>query len=161
VARQPLANLALTEKASSGLVHLSISDSTRNPEARPSHKRVRTIVPLWFRRNEVTMRYKNVEALVPVDFSRIQGPGRSATENFEQLCALLIARDFPGARAVDGKGGDGGVDAFLPPSAAHSNPSNVFQCKLFTETLKGGQKRQIEESLQRACETFKPGKWIL
>jgi hypothetical protein len=98
---------------------------------------------------------------VPVDFSRIQGPARSATENFEKLCALLVALDFPGARAVDGKGGDGGVDAFIPTSAALSTPFTVFQCKLFSERLKGGQKRQIEESLRRAFETCKPGRWIL
>jgi hypothetical protein len=38
---------------------------------------------------------------------------------FQQLCAELLQRRFPGFRAVDGSGGDEGVDAWVPDTRTY------------------------------------------
>jgi hypothetical protein len=96
-----------------------------------------------------------------VDFSRIQGPAQSATGNFEKLCAHLVALEFPDARAVEGKGGDGGVDAFIRTVPGQPGIDTVFQFKFFTDTLNSSRKRQIENSLTAAVKGSNPKQWIL
>jgi len=98
---------------------------------------------------------------MPVDFVRIQGPAPSNSGNFEKLCAQLIALEFPSARAVDGRGGDHGVDAFVGNLTGAGKPDVVFQFKFFIETLTPGRKKQIEESLSSALGRYRLKRWTL
>lgn len=38
---------------------------------------------------------------------------------FQELCAALLQRDYPSLRAVDGSGGDEGVDAWIPETSTY------------------------------------------
>lgn len=98
---------------------------------------------------------------MPVDFKRIQGPASSSAANFERLCSQLIAHEFPKARAVEGKGGDEGVDAFVGHLGGLDSTEVVFQFKFFTETLTASRRKQIEDSLATAFTKHTPKKWIL
>src|ERR1017187_10029457 len=98
---------------------------------------------------------------MPIDFARIQGPSASSSANFEKFCAQLISLEFPAARAVDGRGGDGGVDAFVGNLSGTGEADVVFQFKFFIETLTPGRRKQIEESLTAAIGCHRLKKWIL
>src|SRR5262245_11369549 len=104
---------------------------------------------------------RRVEERMSVNFTRIQGPAGSDSGNFEKLCAQLIALEFPKARAVDGRGGDHGVDAFVGSLTGTDEPEAVFQFKFFVETLTLGRKKQIEQSLSSALQRYRLKQWIL
>ncbi len=96
-----------------------------------------------------------------INFPHIQGPASSATGNFEKLCAHLVTLEHNDARAVEGKGGDNGVDAFVCKAPGRPEVQTVFQFKFFTDTLDRNRKRQIEDSLRTAIKHVQPTKWVL
>jgi len=104
---------------------------------------------------------QRIEGHVPIDFDRIQGPAVSDSSNFEKLCAQLIALEFPSSRAVDGRGGDHGVDAFVGNLTGTGEPDVAFQFKFFIETLTPGRRKQIEESLSSALGRYRLKRWTL
>jgi hypothetical protein len=76
---------------------------------------------------------------------------------FEGLCKVLLHRLFTtGVRTPDGRGGDGGRDAWLEHELLGLI---IFEFKSFTK-LDRPQRRQIEKSLAKAAGHH-PKKWIL
>lgn len=78
-------------------------------------------------------------------------------ERFHEMCNLLVLAEFSDAKTVEGRGGDEGVDCFI--GTFHS-PNIIFQHKYFVGRIKHNEKKQICNSLQRACQK-RPQKWIL
>ncbi|MFS8105141.1 restriction endonuclease [Lentzea alba] len=74
---------------------------------------------------------------------------------YERLAKLLILREFPGAVAIDGRGGDGGVDL------RWDSPDGlvIFECKKYTK-IANTQRRHIKRSLGNAAN-HQPARWIL
>jgi tetratricopeptide (TPR) repeat protein len=64
---------------------------------------------------------------------------------------------LPDVRAVEGRGGDEGIDAYTGNFAA---PDCVFQFKYFFE-IDANHWNKITKSLKTVCEKRKPKKWIL
>jgi DNA polymerase III delta prime subunit len=83
-----------------------------------------------------------------VDFTEISGSKPSPNENFEELVAQLLHREFDNVHQVDGRGGDEGIDIFVGNSI--DDEISVFQCKFFLNPLKSAQKRQIISSIEKA-----------
>ena len=74
-----------------------------------------------------------------IDFSRqIGGPHQSKRENFEEFVSQLLSLEV-GAQAVDGRGGDGGIDCFHRDDEGRLT---VYQAKYFTGRLRSAQRRQ-------------------
>jgi hypothetical protein len=66
---------------------------------------------------------------------------------YEDMIAVLISRLHPEARRVDGSGGDGGRDVYLPlPSGLV-----IFEEKSFTGRMRPTRRRQVESSLSNAA----------
>lgn len=81
----------------------------------------------------------------PVTVTTIQwadlGPAKT-----EEIIAGLLVRTVPGAKPVDGAGGDDGADVVAPvPGGEH-----VYQVKSFTGRLTPSWRRQIRSSLRTA-----------
>lgn len=81
-------------------------------------------------------------------------------DTFEKLCFQLLKARFPGMniRAVDGSGGDGGLDIFLGEA---SGIRYVWQCKSFPNGIRSSQKKQVKESLDLAILNHSPRRWVL
>jgi hypothetical protein len=79
--------------------------------------------------------------------------------NFEAFVFSYLSRQFPGARirAVDGKGGDEGVDAF---AGRLTDGPAIWQCKHFTDRIRRPQQTQILKSLAAALK-LNPSVWTL
>lgn len=90
-------------------------------------------------------------------FSEIRGPHNSARSDFEALVAELLAAEL-GAQAINGTGGDQGVDCYL---GKFGGEITIFQAKYFLDTLKPKQRREIKHSLTRAQENHRLHRWIL
>jgi hypothetical protein len=91
------------------------------------------------------------------DFGKIQGPRQSKRENFEELISQLLAAEMK-AEAVDGSGGDEGVDCFVK---LDGNKLVVFQSKYFTTRLTPSHRKQIERSLETARKDSRLKQWVL
>ena len=94
-----------------------------------------------------------------IDFRQIEGPLSSKHENFQELCAQLVLREYPEAKPVEGKGGDAGLDTYKGVSP--SKPEIVWQAKLFYDPLKQPQKRQIRDSFGKVADNASLTRWIL
>lgn len=74
---------------------------------------------------------------------------------YEELGQVLLQRLYPRrAIAIDGRGGDGGRDTWIPDEGA------IVEFKSFTR-LGDSQKRQIERSLERAAQHEGVLRWIV
>jgi hypothetical protein len=93
-----------------------------------------------------------------IEFESITGPHQSKRENFEELVSQLIILELGGAQAVDGAGGDEGIDCFR---RAPDHALEVFQAKFFLGRLTSAQKKQVEHSLTRVMERHSLRKWVL
>lgn len=93
-----------------------------------------------------------------IRFEEIAGPKSSAADNFELMCALLIGREFAMAKAVDGRGGDEGIDILL---GTIFTTERIFQAKYFCSSITKSQKRQVIESLETAIQHHSPRHWTL
>jgi hypothetical protein len=88
-----------------------------------------------------------------IDWSKLKPYATDTRRSFEELCyQLVLLERGPSARIarVDGSGGDGGVEFYL----TLPNGDEVgWQSKFFWPDgrLTPGRKKQIKESLQRAC----------
>lgn len=91
-------------------------------------------------------------------FEDIQGYTDSAWKNFESLCSLLVLREIPTAKAIEGKGGDEGLDILV---GNIGDADRIFQAKYFYQTLTRIQKRQIEKSIEVAVQKHNPKHWTL
>ena len=91
------------------------------------------------------------------DFVHIQGPRQSKRENFEELISQLLAAEL-NAEAVDGSGGDAGIDCFIK---LDENKLIVFQSKYFLPRLTAGHRKQIKHSLETARPNPRLMRWIL
>jgi hypothetical protein len=90
------------------------------------------------------------------DFARISGPRLSSRDNFEELICQLLALEM-GAQALDGSGGDGGIDCFRDTGSG----IEVFQAKYFLSRLTPGQRAQVKHSLSSALERPRLRRWVL
>lgn len=84
---------------------------------------------------------------------------KSVTEDparFERAVKMLLRRLHPTAQGMDGSGGDGGVDIWLPTD----HGPVIFEVKSFTTRLTPSRRRQIEKSLGTAAQ-HKPIAWRL
>jgi len=93
-----------------------------------------------------------------IRFEEIAGPYDAQWNNFQLLCSLLAIREFPVAKAIEGKGGDEGIDTLI---GTIGDAERIFQAKYFCDTLTEVQKRQIRSSLKTAVEKHKPAMWTL
>jgi hypothetical protein len=91
-------------------------------------------------------------------FRQITGSEDSKPENFSSLCSRLLMKVFPGAKPVDGKGGDEGLDTFI---GVFNGVCRVFQHKYFIERVGPSQRRQIERSIQKAIASHEVTSWTL
>jgi len=92
------------------------------------------------------------------DFYRITGPEDSKQENFSALCSCLLARLFPDVKAVEGRGGDEGLDSFI---GDFNGACHVFQHKYFFEKMGPVQRKQVVRSLDQALKRHHVYKWTL
>ena len=92
------------------------------------------------------------------DFGRITGPEDSKQENFSSLCTCLVMRQFSGAKPVEGRGGDEGIDTFVGDFAGSLR---VFQHKYFLSGLKSSQRRQVLSSLDQVTKHHDVTAWTL
>jgi hypothetical protein len=86
---------------------------------------------------------------------------------FNQLVEALLVREYTGnglvAQALDGRGGDGGIDVDVR-SKKTDQLTRIFQLKYFPEGFSGGfvnRRSQIKESLTTAINEQKPPHWTL
>ncbi|MCL4518536.1 MAG: hypothetical protein M1587_04990 [Thaumarchaeota archaeon] len=78
-------------------------------------------------------------------------------ERFQEMCNQLVVAENPDAKAVDGRGGDMGIDSFV---GTLEQPDTIFQYKYFCGRLDSSRKSQIEKSLEVASKR-NPRSWIL
>jgi hypothetical protein len=97
--------------------------------------------------------------------SRINWRGISEND-FNTLANALLVREYSGqgttAHAIDGRGGDGGVDIDVRVTKT-DQLTQIFQLKWFPEGFSGtnkGRRRQIKDSFERAME-LSPPVWTL
>ena len=69
---------------------------------------------------------------------------------FQELCAALLQRDHPNLRAVDGSGGDEGIDAWIPET------STYFQ---FHAPRLRVRREKMKHYLEQAAK-HEPARWI-
>ncbi|MDZ5146376.1 hypothetical protein [Microbacterium testaceum] len=86
---------------------------------------------------------------------------------FNALSESLLVREYTGnglvAMAIDGRGGDGGIDVDVRV-ARTDQVVHVFQLKYFPEGFSGGhvaRRAQIKKSMSQAIETVNPPVWSL
>lgn len=91
------------------------------------------------------------------DFGKIVGPKQSASANFEELVFQLLALEV-GAKAIDGAGGDLGVDCYI---GTFCGEITVFQIKYFLGRLGNSQRQQIKQSFDTAAKLHRLTEWIL
>ncbi|MFC6715650.1 hypothetical protein [Branchiibius cervicis] len=94
---------------------------------------------------------------------------RMEENDFNRLVEDLLVREFTGdgrvAHAIDGRGGDGGIDVEVRVKRTNQL-LRVFQLKHFPEGFSGGhadsRRRQIKKSLNRVLDSNElPGVWTL
>ncbi|RVU97166.1 hypothetical protein EII22_08180 [Coriobacteriales bacterium OH1046] len=79
-------------------------------------------------------------------------------DRWEDLCMQILIKEGRNVTKVDGKGGDGGVDAY---EGTYESPSVIYQFKYFRNGIKKSQIDQIRASLKKAHERFSSFKWVL
>lgn len=89
-----------------------------------------------------------------IDLRHIRGPYK-----FQEMCNQLVVAEFHKAKAIEGSGGDEGIDAYIGEFSGEI--TTVFQHKYFTGRLSSSQKKQIEKSLETVHEKHAIQKWIL
>ena len=92
-----------------------------------------------------------------IDFDRIEGPKASKQANFAQLVGEVLVRER-NAFAIDGTGGDEGVDLF---SLGADDSSTVFQVKYFLGRVGSSRRAQIARSLKTLLQRKHPQLWVL
>ena len=99
----------------------------------------------------------------PVDWSVIR------EDRFNQVVEALLVREFSDeargrrARAINGRGGDGGIDIGVWDIATDT-VVEIFQLKHFLDGWPArtkGRRQQITSSFDRAWENHRPAKWVL
>jgi hypothetical protein len=75
---------------------------------------------------------------------------------FELMIAVLISRLHPGARRLDGSGGDSGRDIVMPLASG----LEIFELKSFTGRVSSSRRTQVKRSLARASQ-HDPSAWHL
>ncbi len=88
-----------------------------------------------------------------IDWSKLKPYAKDSRRSFEELCYQLVLLEYGAAARVvrvDGSGGDGGVEFYLP---LDSGDELGWQAKFFWPDgrLTPSRKKQIKKSLQRAC----------
>jgi hypothetical protein len=92
------------------------------------------------------------------DFQQITGAEDSKQGNFSSLCSRLILVLHPEAKAVDGRGGDEGLDTFV---GQFNGELHAFQHKYFLEKFGAAQKRQILSSIETVDTHHNVKTWTL
>lgn len=78
-------------------------------------------------------------------------------ERFAEMCNLLVVKEVPGSKPLEGKGGDLGIDCL---KGKIDEPEVVFQHKYYPGRLNSTRRRDIERSLERVSK-LRPKAWIL
>ena len=79
-------------------------------------------------------------------------------DRWEDLCLQILIKEGRSVTKVEGKGGDGGIDAY---EGSYESPSVIYQFKYFRDGIKKSQIDQIKRSLKKAHEQFSGFKWVL
>lgn len=79
-------------------------------------------------------------------------------DRWEELCMQILIRDGRPVFKVDGRGGDGGIDAY---EGTYESPTTIYQFKHFRDGIKSGQINQIRRSLKKVHDRFAGFKWVL
>ena len=77
-------------------------------------------------------------------------------ETREAMIKHLIKRLHPNVQAIDGSGGDGGIDLLMHTA----DGLVIYQIKRFTGRMDSSRRQKVERSLERASE-HEPSQWIL
>lgn len=77
---------------------------------------------------------------------------------WEELCYQVLHARNPCLETINGSGGDEGIDAYI---GDFENPSTIYQFKYFRNGFGKSQKRQVEQSLNRALMNRSGFKWVL
>lgn len=90
---------------------------------------------------------------------------RLGADEVESVVSLLVYREYPESVRISPSAGDGGVDILLRGGGLHGSDV-VFQVKKFHKALSRGQKKSVEESLDRLLEDprwndLRLGQWNL
>ena len=91
------------------------------------------------------------------DFARIVGPRSSAAANFEELVSQILATEI-GADAIDGSGGDLGIDCYVGTLRGRLT---AYQAKYFLGRLRKSQRAQIKKSFETAIAHHQITGWVL
>lgn len=88
-------------------------------------------------------------------------------QDFNDMVEALLVREFTGdgliAQALDGRGGDGGIDVDVR-SKKTDQVVRVYQLKYFPEGFSGGflpRRKQIKKSFKTALKEVKMPAWVL
>lgn len=82
------------------------------------------------------------------DLANITDRKQSKRESFEELITQILIHEEADVLAVNGAGGDEGIDMFV--GNALDGPIDIYQCKYFLGPLSAGQRRQILKSIKTA-----------
>lgn len=99
-------------------------------------------------RSDTVLRYSNF--MSEVEWERL------SSGQFEEMVSVLLSRQNPKVRRIDGSGGDGGRDAEFPRDGG----PEIYQLKGFTGRLNGGRRGQVKSSLKKAAKR-NPVAWHL
>ncbi|OWV04710.1 hypothetical protein B5D80_19655 [Micromonospora wenchangensis] len=80
---------------------------------------------------------------------------------FERAMKMLIKKTDPRAQGVDGAGGDGGRDSYVPTRFVSGDGMRVYEVKSFTGRLTGSRRSQVKKSLAMAVKEHSPSEWVL
>lgn len=80
---------------------------------------------------------------------------------FERAVKILIKKIDPHAQGVDGAGGDGGRDSYVPSRYVSGDGVRVYEVKSFTGRMTGSRRSQTKKSLAKAVEEHSPSEWVL
>ncbi len=89
-----------------------------------------------------------------IDLQLIYGVA-GAREHFDDLASQLVKGELDGAKKIQVKRGDGGIDVYHG-ELTDPNGIDIYQCKFFPQGLGRSQKAQIEKSF---CTCANSGKF--
>ncbi|MEU1746619.1 hypothetical protein ACWD8I_03595 [Micromonospora arida] len=74
---------------------------------------------------------------------------------------MLIKKIDPQAQGVDGSGGDGGRDSYVPTRYLSGDGMRVYEVKSFTGRMTGSRRSQTKKSLAKAVRKHSLSEWVL
>lgn len=97
-----------------------------------------------------------------IDFSKLKPYNKSQYQSFELLWYLICKEEYKSGRftPIDDSGGGDGIEFYL---TLDNGDVWGWQCKFFSRLSESGRKKQIKDSLKKACKVHGKSlkKWFL